>query len=50
MPRHRRTVVIGAAFLLGLSGRSLLGQGATTMPVAEEFEKLHFRSIGPATM
>ena len=31
-----------------LAGSSLLAQTAT--PVAQQFEKLHFRSIGPATM
>src|SRR3954469_2143249 len=33
---------------LSLVLASLLGQGAT--PVAQQFEKLHFRSIGPAIM
>jgi photosystem II stability/assembly factor-like uncharacterized protein len=46
MAGRRRFVLIGAALVLALVGRS---QGQT-VPVAEEFEKLHFRSIGPATM
>lgn len=35
--------------VMALTGASLLAQ-QTTMPVAQQFEKLHFRSIGPATM
>ena len=46
MAGRRSIVLIGAALVLALAGRS---QGQT-VPVAEEFEKLHFRSIGPATM
>jgi photosystem II stability/assembly factor-like uncharacterized protein len=41
---------IGTAVLLALKSTTLLGQGGGGMPVADEFEKLHFRSIGPATM
>src|SRR5450759_1680998 len=48
MLKHSRSAMLGAAVLVGLAGQSLLGQSATTMPVAAEFEKLHFRSIGPA--
>ena len=32
----------------GVATRSLSAQARSTMPVAEEFERLHFRSIGPA--
>lgn len=41
--RVHRTAVL----LLGLAAGSLAAQGA---PVAQQFEKLHFRSIGPAIM
>jgi hypothetical protein len=33
---------------LALAGQSLFGQSAGTQPIATEFERLHFRSIGPA--
>ena len=46
MAGRKRYVLIGAALVLALASRSQ----AQTVPVAEEFEKLHFRSIGPATM
>ncbi len=48
MLRHPSITQFGAAFLMVMAGQSLLGQAAATMPVATEFEKLHFRSIGPA--
>ena len=38
-----------ACALVALPGRPLSAQAGTT-PVATEFERLHFRSIGPATM
>jgi photosystem II stability/assembly factor-like uncharacterized protein len=41
---------IGTVVLLAVNSATLLGQGGGGMPVADEFEKLHFRSIGPATM
>ncbi len=37
-----------AAALLSFCGPALLAQSPTPIPVAEEFERLHFRSIGPA--
>jgi photosystem II stability/assembly factor-like uncharacterized protein len=50
MLRHLRPIALGALFVsVAFAGRSLEGQTATT-PVADEFERLHFRSIGPATM
>lgn len=48
MVRHLRYFT-GAPLLLALAAPSLLAQG-TGMPVAEQFNSLHFRSIGPATM
>jgi len=50
MLRHLRPVTL-CLLVVGLaaSGSSLLGQSQTG-PVATEFEGLHFRSIGPATM
>ncbi|MGH7551641.1 MAG: WD40/YVTN/BNR-like repeat-containing protein, partial [Longimicrobiales bacterium] len=50
MPGHARYVYLGAALLVSLQAESLRAQQATPIPVAEEFERLHFRSIGPATM
>ena len=50
MLRHLRLVTL-CLLVVGLtaSGSALLGQSQTG-PVATEFEDLHFRSIGPATM
>jgi len=47
MFRPPRSVVLSAAALVA-AGSSLSSQSAN--PVAQQFEKLHFRSIGPATM
>ena len=47
MVRHLRYFV-GAPAILALAAQPLLAQQA--MPVAEQFNGLHFRSIGPATM
>src|ERR1035437_6620664 len=41
-------VLLGAAIAFAAFSTPLSGQGAA--PIAEEFEKLHFRSIGPAIM
>ncbi|HEX7778765.1 MAG TPA: hypothetical protein VF424_05980, partial [Vicinamibacterales bacterium] len=50
MLRHLRFVSLCAGLVgLALSG-SLVGQSPAAMPIATEFEGLHFRSIGPATM
>jgi hypothetical protein len=38
----------GLALLVGAAPRPLYSQAS--VPVATEFERLHFRSIGPATM
>ena len=38
--------ILGALLVLTAAG----AQAQSTVPVAQEFEKLHFRSIGPATM
>ena len=50
MSRHLRWLTVGAPILLGIYGQGLPGQQAGSMPVAHEFDNLHFRSIGPATM
>src|SRR6187397_2969511 len=51
MSRHLRFVSLCAVLIgLALPGSPLIGQSPTTMPIATEFEGLHFRSIGPATM
>ena len=47
MFRSSRSVALSTFALFALGG-SLAGQSAN--PVAQPFEKLHFRSIGPATM
>src|SRR5262245_8954903 len=48
MSMHARFFAAGVAVTLALAGPAF-AQSAT-MPVAQEFERLHFRSIGPATM
>ncbi|HEY9226186.1 MAG TPA: hypothetical protein VIP11_06040, partial [Gemmatimonadaceae bacterium] len=48
MYRHVRGVVLAAVPIAVVSSSSLLAQSIG--PVAQQFEKLHFRSIGPATM
>ena len=48
MIRFVRTLPILFALLAGAS--SLLGQSAADVPVATQFDGLHFRSIGPAAM
>jgi Sortilin, neurotensin receptor 3, len=45
---RRVALFFGAAFVTALAAPPLFGQGA--IPVADEFERLHFRSIGPAIM
>jgi photosystem II stability/assembly factor-like uncharacterized protein len=50
MNRHSRAVKSFVATLFLLVGGTLSAQIPAVMPVAGEFERLHFRSIGPATM
>ena len=51
MRRHLRTFLAGATLAVALMGTLLSGQQASgTVPVADEFSRLHFRSIGPASM
>ena len=50
MSRHLRLLLIFAALALVIAGHSLLSQTPGGAPVAQQFEQLHFRSIGPATM
>ena len=45
---HFRSVLFGALAIVAAAAPPLSGQGGA--PIAEEFEKLHFRSIGPAIM
>ena len=48
MLKHLRFVVLSAVVVgLALPASRVLGQ---SVPVADEFGSLHFRSIGPATM
>jgi len=48
MLRHLRFVTLSAVVVgLAMSGSSLVGQ---SVPVADEFAGLHFRSLGPASM
>ena len=50
MLRHFRLVSLCAVLIaIAFSAASVTGQAPAT-PVATEFEGLHFRSIGPATM
>src|SRR5512138_2007416 len=47
----KRPHALGAAVVFGsMIGLPVRGQSPSAVPVAEEFERLHFRSIGPATM
>ncbi len=48
MLKHLRLLALGSLVTgLAMSGSSVLGQ---SVPVADEFKDLHFRSIGPASM
>jgi hypothetical protein len=48
--RFIRPVLFGAAAVLALASQPLSGQAPAGAPIADQFEKLHFRSIGPAIM
>ncbi len=50
MSRHFRLFLICAALLLVAAGSILLSQTPGGVPVATQFDQLHFRSIGPASM
>jgi photosystem II stability/assembly factor-like uncharacterized protein len=50
MLRYLRFVAIGAVLAVVLAGHALFGQGEGSTPVADQFNHLHFRSIGPASM
>jgi photosystem II stability/assembly factor-like uncharacterized protein len=50
MSRHFRLVMIVAVLGITASGTNLPSQTPGGAPVAAQFEQLHFRSIGPATM
>ena len=50
MVRSCRFVLIGVALLFVFAGQGLVGQAPGGASVADQFEKLHFRSIGPASM
>src|SRR6185295_12699552 len=47
---RRMKIAASAALLAGLAAFSQPMLGQSSVPVAQEFERLHFRSIGPATM
>jgi photosystem II stability/assembly factor-like uncharacterized protein len=46
----RTRLIIALATLSSLAGPALQAQSPAPIPVAQEFERFHFRSIGPATM
>src|SRR5688572_11897066 len=51
MARHLRFVALGTTVgAVLMTGQPLPGQAPAPAPVATEFDQLHFRSIGPATM
>jgi hypothetical protein len=51
MSRQSRLLLIGSAIIVVIAaGGSLLSQTPGGAPVAQQFEQLHFRSIGPASM
>jgi len=50
MSRHLRLLLIAAVIVLAAAGHILLSQTPGGAPVATQFEQLHFRSIGPASM
>ena len=50
MSRHFRLLLMCAALSLVAAGQVLLSQIPGSVPVATQFEQLHFRSIGPASM
>src|SRR5262245_56184356 len=41
---------LGLASALTFGGSSLVGQSADGVPIAAQFDALHFRSLGPAAM
>ena len=51
MKRHLRLVLAGAVGATVLAAvPALRGQTAASAPIAQQFESLHYRSIGPASM
>ncbi len=51
MHRHLRLIIaLSAAVVVGGTGITLMGQGPSGVPVADQFNRLHFRSIGPSIM
>jgi hypothetical protein len=50
MLKHLRSLLFGAALVVGFAGQSLFGQMPAPGTVADEFDRLHFRSIGPVNM
>lgn len=50
MFRHYRLPLVGAAVVIAAACHILLSQTPGGAPVAMQFESLHFRSIGPASM
>ena len=47
MKRHLKTIAFGVVLAAATGGALLSGQSGT-IPVADQFKSLHFRSIGPA--
>ena len=50
MSHHARILPLSAALLSSLALHTATAQSASAIPAATEFDHLHFRSIGPATM
>jgi len=48
MSKHLRCLLIPVALAFVAAGHLLLSQPQSGVPVAQQFEQLHFRSIGPA--
>src|SRR5262245_44402266 len=49
-PSYALAAAVAASFATFLSPANTLAAQSAPNPVAQEFERLHFRSIGPATM
>jgi hypothetical protein len=51
MKRYLRLVLAGATIVAAVAAASKLGaQSAAATPIAQQFDALHYRSIGPASM
>jgi photosystem II stability/assembly factor-like uncharacterized protein len=50
LKRSRAIVLLFTLVALATLGQFVFGQSPGNVPIADQFEKLHFRSIGPAVM